>query len=66
MTMFFQGILQEGIKSAIEQTKLVVSFVTGQDRTRMSHNTCACTYVSIDGESKSQQWEDEFLTDPLV
>lgn len=27
--MFFEGTLQEGITSAVEQAKLVVCFVTG-------------------------------------
>ncbi|KAI0403099.1 hypothetical protein F4802DRAFT_324457 [Xylaria palmicola] len=42
--MFFEGSLQDGISTALEQSKQVVCFVTN-------------------GESESQLWEDEFLTD---
>ncbi|TGJ80158.1 hypothetical protein E0Z10_g8596 [Xylaria hypoxylon] len=45
--MFFKGSLQEGISTALQQSKQVVCFVT-------------------DGESESQQWEDEFLTDDSI
>ncbi|KAF2966780.1 hypothetical protein GQX73_g6810 [Xylaria multiplex] len=45
--MFFQGSLQDGISTALQQSKQVVCFVT-------------------DGESESQQWEDEFLTDDSI
>ncbi|RWA07912.1 hypothetical protein EKO27_g7194 [Xylaria grammica] len=45
--MFFEGTLQEGISTALQQSKQVVCFVT-------------------DGESESQQWEDEFLTDDSI
>lgn len=44
---FFTGTLQEGIQSALQQSKLVVCFVT-------------------DGESESQTWETEYLTDESI
>jgi hypothetical protein len=64
---FFQGTLQEGIGAALQQSKSVVCFVTGEgphytqylSRTRQADR-------NIDGETESQQWEDEFFAEEEV
>lgn len=66
MTIFYEGSLQEGISTALQQSKLVVCFVTGIFHLHplMKHNRI--TDKIPDGESESQKWETEFLVDDAV
>ena len=61
---FFQGTLQEGIATAVQQSKSVVCFVTGELLASYVQITIAET--SADKEDESVKWEDEYLTDDVV
>jgi hypothetical protein len=63
--MFYEGSLQEGIATAIQQSKLVVCFVTGNSQFLLGR-TNSITDKALDGESESQIWETEFLVDDAV
>jgi hypothetical protein len=69
--MFFEGTLQEGIATALQQGKLVVCFVTGIHS--FIHSSCHVIFRTskdltrfTDGQDESQQWEIEFLGDGSV
>ncbi len=69
--MFFQGSLQEGINTALQEAKLVVCFVTGPYLrplvTFLPYTVRHFTNArQLDGETESQLWENEFLTDESV
>jgi hypothetical protein len=63
--MFFQGSLQEGIASALQQSKFVVCFVTGEIYLRLLLEGSELTDLPDNGD-ESRQWEDEFLADEPV
>lgn len=69
--MFFAGTLEQGISTALQQSKQVVCFVTGKKKPPPSP-AFAGTRDQVakmglaDGEEESQQWEDDFLTDETV
>jgi hypothetical protein len=64
--MFFEGSLQEGIATALQQSKLVVCFVTGNYHFIPRIDVFAVSNIFPDGESESQKWETEFLVDDAV
>lgn len=64
--MFFQGSLQDGISTAVQQAKQVVCFVTGKYSQNAFLASRNITDVCKDEGDESQQWEDEFLTEASV
>ena len=69
---FFQGTLQEGIATAVQQLKSVVCFVTGESglfdviphRHGMEVRAKADNFA--DNGTESTQWENEYLADDAV
>lgn len=65
--MFFQGTLQEGISTALQQSKQVVCFVTGTPHLEANQSVMShlLTRWADDG-GEGTQWETEFLADGSV
>jgi len=64
--MFYEGDLQSGIAKAVQESKLVVCFVTGNvARVHGWICTCEANICADDGE-ESLIWENDFLQDDIV
>jgi hypothetical protein len=63
---FFQGSLQEGIATALQQSKSVVCFVTGKIGHVPGNPGMPYADPRADGEAESKQWEDDFFGDEEV
>lgn len=65
--MFFTGSLQEGIATALQQSKCVFCFVTGEYLIPPLATSADCLAdTRIDEEAESQTWETEYLTEDSV
>lgn len=53
--MFFQGTLQEGINTALQETKLVVCFVTGVYSSTLRHCTVTLKTVTDSNHHKMER-----------
>lgn len=61
--MFFDGDLQTGVALALEQSRVVVCFVTGLSLTRWTWRQLT---VSQGANDLSRLWENEYLQDKEV
>ena len=63
--MFYEGDLQSGISKAVQESKFIACFVSGQCPSH-SRDLMLTGNVSSDDEEESMLWENEYLQDEAV
>lgn len=59
--MFYDGDLQSGIAKAVQESKLVLCFVTGTYLPNDNMHSIRFADTNSDENEESQLWENEFL-----